>query len=88
MEAWETAQYEFLEHQVQTVKTLYDGFLDAAADAGLDSDDTHDVIVAEGREIAGVALFPEDGEASYPAKQREILRIFETDDKNPWLKKD
>ena len=83
--AWSEAQYKFLEEQANATKRIYDNLLDAVHEEGLDSDNVEKTIVEEGRKVTGVAVL---GAEEIDERQQEILRIFEPDTKNPWLKKE
>ena len=84
-EAWDNAQYAFIERQARTTKALYDSFLEAVRKEGLDADAMHEIMVEDGRKSAGIAVYADDGEARYSPRKREILRLFEPDTTNPWL---
>ena len=77
---WDREQYRLIAEEIRSFKNVYDKFLDACSDEGLDRDEVHESIVEFGREITA---FGTSGELD--SRHKEPLLLFEEPGENPLL---
>lgn len=79
--AWDQHQYILIEREIRSFKVMYDAFLTACAEEGLDPDLIHEELVDFGRELTAMGT---SGELD--PRHKAALRIFDGEDTtNPWL---
>lgn len=81
VEKWEEEQYRLITEEVKNFKDLYDAFLEACADEGLDRDEIHETLVDFGRRITAMGT---SGELD-PRHKAALLVFEESDASNPLL---
>lgn len=78
---WDREQYRLIAKEIKAFKALYDAFLTACEDEGLDPDAIHENIVEFGRDITAIGTSGE-----FDPRHKAALRIFEeAGTSNPWL---
>jgi len=79
--AWDDHQYTLIEREVSSFKVMYDDFLAACEEEGLDSELIHEEIVAFGRSTTSMGT-----SGQLHPRHKAALRIFEGEDTtNRWL---
>ena len=87
-EDYERSDIDQLGTEMERVWEVYKGFLTKARDLGIDVKSLHAAIVAEGRKIRSIPIFPDpDSDELVEDALKPLYRLFEVPgDNNPYLK--
>lgn len=86
-EEYERIEIDQIRTEMERVREVYNGFLVKTRDLGIDADSLHSAIVAEGRKISSIPIFPDpDSDELVEDVLKALYRLFEVPGyDNPYL---
>ena len=86
-EEYERIEVDQIRTEMEQVREAYNGFLVKARDLGIDANSLHATIVAEGRKISSIPIFPDpDSDELVEDALKALYRLFEVPGyDNPYL---